>query len=177
MYEEMKNESQLDANDMTEARLGSHDSESFRSASFIGLRNTLPSDVDIVSPFVDQLMLFISRFRPADESNYEIELSLREALVNAIVHGNRNDPRKRVYVNCRCTTDGEVSITVEDEGNGFEHDAVPDPTALDNRLRTNGRGIYLIRTLMDEVDFTQGGSVVHMRKRANGGLDTTRKPQ
>ena len=177
MSEEMKVEFQLDAKDMTRARFGSHDPETFHPASFIGLRNILPSDIEIISPFVDQLMLFISKLRPADAGNYEIELALREALVNAIVHGNQNDPRKRIYVNCRCTSDGDVSITVEDEGNGFEHDAVPDPTALDNRLRTNGRGIYLIRTLMDEVDFKQGGSVLHMRKRANTRSDTRRKAQ
>jgi len=122
-------------------------------------------------------MRFVSRFRVADDNNVEIELALREALVNAIVHGNEQDPRKRVYVNCRCTTDGEVSITVEDEGHGFENDAVPDPTSPENLLRTHGRGIYLIRTLMDEVDFEQGGSVVRMRKRANTGSDTARKPQ
>ena len=176
MLEEMKAESQLDAKDMTQARFGSDDPESFASASFIGLRTTLPSDVAIVSPFVDQLMAFISKFRPADESNYEIELALREALVNAIVHGNQNNASKRIYVSCRCSSDGHVSITIEDEGNGFEHNSVADPTSADNLLRTNGRGIYLIRTLMDEVDFTQGGSVVHMRKRASGS-NTGRKAQ
>src|SRR5262249_44711860 len=107
MSEEMKVESQRDAEDMTQARLGSHDSESFPSASFIGLRNIRPSNVDIISPFVDQLMGFISRFRTAAESNFEIELALREALANAIVHGNGNDPGKRIYVNCRCTPDGD----------------------------------------------------------------------
>jgi len=177
MSEETKAEYQLDATDMTQARFGSRDSESFSCASFIGLRNILPSDVEIISPFVDQLIRFIAKVQPEDESNYEIELALREALVNAIVHGNQNDPRKRVYVNCRCTSDGDVSITVEDEGNGFEHDAIPDPTSPDNRLRTNGRGIYLIRTLMDEVAFRQGGSVVHMRKRASTGSETRRKAQ
>ena len=177
MSEEMTAESQLDATDMTQARSGLHDSESFNSASFIGLRNSLPSNVDVISPFADQLMHFISKFRPADDDNYEIELALREALVNAIVHGNQNDPRKRVYVNCRCTSHGDVSITVEDEGNGFDHGTVPDPTLPENRLRTNGRGIYLIRTLMDEVDFKQDGSVVHMRKRAGTGSDTKRKAQ
>ena len=176
MSEEMKTEPQLEDTDMTQARCGSHNSERFYSASFIGLRNILPTDVAIVSPFVDQLMRFISKFRPVDESNYEIELALREALVNAIVHGNQNDPRKRIYVNCRCASDGNVSITVEDEGNGFEHDAVANPTSADNLLRTNGRGIYLIRTLMDEVDFEQGGSVVRMRKRA-ARSDTRRKAQ
>jgi len=177
MSEEMKAESQLDTKDMTQARFGSHDSESFNSASFIGLRNILPSNVDIISPFVDQLILFISKMRPADDDNYEIELALREALVNAVVHGNQNDSGKRIYVNCRCTSDGGVSITVEDEGNGFDPDLVPDPTSPDNRLRTNGRGIYLMRTLMDEVDFRQGGSVVHMRKRATTGSGARSKAQ
>jgi serine/threonine-protein kinase RsbW len=177
MFEEMKTESQLDAKVMTETRFGSHNLESSNPASFIGLRNILPSDVAIVSPFVDQLMRFISKFQSADESNYEIELALREALVNAIVHGNQNDPRKLVYVNCRCTADGNVSITVKDEGDGFEHDAVADPTSPDNLLRTNGRGIYLIRTLMDEVDFEQGGSLVHMRKKATAAPDARRKAQ
>ena len=150
----------------------SHTSQPSRSASFVELRNTVPSHVDIVSPFVDQLMRFISRFRRSDESNAEIDLTLREALVNAIVHGNQNDPSKRVYVNCRCTTDGEVSIKIEDEGNGFRNDAVSDPTLPENRLRTHGRGIYLIRMLMDEVHFEKGGSVVHMRKRANADSES-----
>ncbi len=177
MSEDMKPECQLGARDMTQPRAASSASQSLHSAAFVGLRNTLPNDVYIISPFIDQLMSFISRFRTVDDNSFEIELTLREALVNAIVHGNQNDPRKRVYVNCRCTTAGEVSITVKDEGNGFEHDAVPDRTSHGNRLRTHGRGIYLIRTLMDEVHFEQGGSVVHMRKRANAGSDTTRRRQ
>jgi serine/threonine-protein kinase RsbW len=176
MFEEIKAECRL-AEDMPQGRVASSDSQSLRPASFVELRNTLPSSVDIVSPFVDQLMRFVSRFRVADGNSFEIELALREALVNAIVHGNQEDLHKRVYVKCRCTADGEVSMTVEDEGHGFQSATVPDPTSPDNRLLTHGRGIYLIRTLMDEVDFEQGGSVVHMRKRANAGSDTARKPQ
>jgi serine/threonine-protein kinase RsbW len=161
--------------DMAHAQHASPASESF--CSFVELRNTLPSYVEIVSPFIYQLMRFISKFRKDDETNFEIELAVREALVNAIVHGNQQDPRKCVYVRSRCTTDGEVSITVDDEGQGFKSDAVPDPTTPKNRLRTHGRGIYLMKTLMDEVDFEQGGSTVHMRKRANGSADPIRKSQ
>src|SRR5215467_12689905 len=150
MLEETKAECQVDTENKTRAQADAPASQSLHSAPFVGLRNILPSDINVISPFIDQLMPFISRFR-GNRNNLEIELALREALVNAIIHGNQNDPRKRVYVNCRCTSDGDVSITVEDEGNGFEHDAIPDPTSPDNRLRTNGRGIYLIRTLMDEV--------------------------
>ena len=147
------------------------------SCKFAELRNTFPSYIVIVSPMVDQLMSFISGFRGASGSNFEIDLALREALVNAIVHGNQEDPNKHVHVHCRCTQEGEVSITVEDEGLGFECDAVADPTSQDNQLLTHGRGIYLMRTLMDEVDFEQGGSVVHMRKGAKAASDVTRKPQ
>src|SRR5215831_394949 len=170
MCEEIKAEVQLGAEDVTPIRVVSPASQSLRSAPFVGLRNILPSDVDIISPFVEQLMRFISRFRMAGGNDIEVEVALREALVNAIVHGNEEDPNKLVYVKCRCTRDGEVSITVQDEGNGFEQGAVPDPTSPDNQLRTNGRGIHLIRTLMDEVDFEEGGSVVHMRKRANAEI-------
>ena len=147
------------------------------SCEFVELRNTFPSYIVIVSPVVDQLMSFISRFRGASGNNFEIDLALREALVNAIIHGNQEDPNKHVHVHCRCTQEGEVSITVEDEGLGFECVAVADPTYQDNRLLTHGRGIYLMRPLMDEVDFGQGGSVVHMRKRANADADTPRKTQ
>jgi serine/threonine-protein kinase RsbW len=73
--------------------------------------------------------------------------------------------------------DGEVLVTVEDEGSGFRSDVVPDPTSPDNLLRTHGRGLYLMRTLMDEVNFEQGGSVVHMRKRANADSDEARNTQ
>ena len=177
MSEEMKAETLLGTENNTRDRVASHMSESCQSVPFVGPRNTLPSDIDIISSFVDQLMNFISKFRVVGQPNFDIELPLREALVNAIVHGNQNDPRKRVHVHCRCTREGEVSITIQDEGRGFEYEAVPDPTSPDNQLRTPGRGIYLMRTLMDEVDFEQGGSVMHMRKKANSGSDTTRKPQ
>ena len=103
-------------------------------------------------------------FRGADDSEVDIEIALREAILNAVIHGNAEAPEKRVYVTCRCTIDGEVSITIRDEGQGFDFDTVPDPTTSDNLLSTQGRGIYLMKALMDEVSFEEGGTVVHMRK-------------
>jgi serine/threonine-protein kinase RsbW len=141
--------------------------QAFRSVPFVELRQILPSQIAIISPFVEQLMGFIARFRNSDGSELDIEMALREALANAIVHGNRQDSRKSVYVSCRCTTDGEVSITVQDEGPGFDADSIADPTTPENRLLTQGRGIYLMRTLMDEVRFEQRGAVVFMRKASN----------
>jgi len=139
----------------------------FRSVPFIELRQSVPSRISIISPFAYQLMRFIARFRNCDGSELDVEMALREALANAIVHGNQQDPRKSVYVACRCTTDGEVSVTVEDERQGFDPGSVVDPTAEENRLLTHGRGIYLMKTLMDEVCFEQGGAVLHMRKASN----------
>jgi serine/threonine-protein kinase RsbW len=139
----------------------------FRSVPFVTIRQSLPSRVYLVSLFIDQLMVFISRYRGTHKDNFALETALREALVNAIVHGNRQNSNKLVRVKCRCSSDGDVSIRVEDEGCGFDSQNVPDPTSANNLLRPHGRGIYLMRALMDEVDFEQGGSVVHMRKRAS----------
>ena len=94
----------------------------------------------------------------------------RNLLVNAVIHGNGENSCKRVYIECRCYMDGEVSITVRDEGNGFDSSAVLDPTFPDNLLFTHGRGIYLMRTLMDEVSFEDGGAVVRMRKKSNSDV-------
>ena len=137
--------------------------------SFVELGQSFPSQIDAISLFVDQLMSFITKSRNKDGSEADIETALIEALENAVVHGNCEDPHKRVYVTCRCTAEGEVSITVQDEGQGFDTGTLPDPTAPENRLRTSGRGIYLMKTLMDEVCFEKGGAVAHMCKKSNAG--------
>ena len=147
----------------------------FRSVPFVEQRQSLPSQVPIISPFVDQLMRFIARFRKSDGSELNIEMALREALANAIVHGNQQDPHKSVYVVCRCTTDGEVSVTVEDEGQGFDADSVVDPTTPENRLLMHGRGIYLMTTLLDEIRFERRGATVYMRKASNATAGEGRK--
>jgi len=130
-------------------------------------RQSLPSQVEAVSPFLDRLMRFVAMSRVADGSELDIEVAVGEALLNAVVHGNAEAAEKRVYVSCRCTMDGEVLITIRDEGHGFEVDAVPDPTTSENLLSTHGRGIHLMKALMDEVSFEEGGRVVHMRKAPN----------
>jgi serine/threonine-protein kinase RsbW len=137
--------------------------------AFVEMRQSLPSRVEAIPPFVDHLMGVIKRFRNADGSELDIEIAVREALTNAVVHGNRENPKTRVYVTYRCSADGEVLITVRDQGLGFNYLMLPDPTAPWNRLSPNGRGVYLMRAFMDEVHFKEGGSVVTMRKLPNGG--------
>jgi serine/threonine-protein kinase RsbW len=147
------------------------------SISFVELRQSLSSKVAAISPFVDQLMRFVLYFRSADGSEIDIEMALREALANAVIHGNGDDSCKNVYVTCRCYVDGEISITVRDQGRGFDSNAVQDPTLLNNLLFTHGRGIYLMKTLMDEVSFEEGGSVVRMRKNSHFGATPQRRSE
>jgi serine/threonine-protein kinase RsbW len=144
---------------------------------FVELRQSLPSRVAAISPFVEQLMRFVLYFRRADGSESDIEMALREALANAVIHGNGNDSGQSVYVACRCYMDGEIAITVQDQGRGFDSSAVLDPTLLENLLFTHGRGIYLMKTLMDEVSFEEGGSVVRMRKNSNVDADASRRSE
>ena len=143
---------------------------------FVELRQSLPSQVAAISPFVDQLMKFVLYFRRADGSEVDIEMAVREALANAVIHGNGDDSCKSVYVTCRCYMDGEISITVRDQGRGFDCNAIPNPTFRENLLLTYGRGIYLMKTLMDEVSFEEGGAVVMMRKKSNPNSAEQRKP-
>jgi len=127
----------------------------------------LPSEVAAISPSVDKLMLLIKKCRCAPGNESDIEIALREALENAVIHGNREDPQKQVHVSCRCETETEVSLVVEDEGQGFDSNAVPDPTAPEAIESSHGRGIYLMKALMDEVHFEDGGAVVRMRKKCD----------
>ena len=119
-------------------------------------------------------MLLLKKCGCVAEGESDVEIALREALANAIIHGNLENPRKHVHVRCRCKRD-EVSIAVKDEGRGFDIYKMPDPTAPPNIGSVHGRGIYLMKTLMDEVRFEEGGVVVHMRKTIQPATRNLRK--
>ena len=131
----------------------------------IELQRSLPSKVAAISPFVDRLMLLFRKCGCVPEGESGVEIALREALANPIIHGNHANPRKHVYVRFRCGPD-EVSFAIKDEGRGFDLNKLADPTAPENIEAVHGRGIYLMKALMDQVRFEEGGVVVHMRKRA-----------
>lgn len=142
-------------------------SQVFDHGAYTELRQVLPSQIPVISPALDQTLDFLAKRRKADGSEIDIEVALGEALANAVIHGNREHSAKHVSVTCRCTRDGEVSIRVQDQGHGFDTDTIPDPTIPANRFSTSGRGIYLIKALMDVVHFGEKGTVVHMLKRSN----------
>jgi serine/threonine-protein kinase RsbW len=139
------------------------------SARFVEVRWSLASKRAEISPFVDQLIAFIRTFIRkhgfTDGTEDDIESAVREALANAIIHGNQEDPQKRVYVAVTCSFHGEISITVRDEGHGFDPGVLVDPTDRNNLLLSHGRGIYLIRTVMDQVSFEEHGRVVCMKRQ------------
>lgn len=102
---------------------------------------------------------------PADTDS--VELALREALANAILHGNQADRSKKVVVACFCDPgpQGGLLIVVSDEGAGFDPQRVPSPTAAETIYSGHGRGIFLMRQLMDDVQFRDNGRTVGLRKR------------
>ena len=125
----------------------------------------MPSEVKAISPVVDRLIHLIEESRCIYGEEHSVELALREALNNAVLHGNRQDPGKQVRVYCRCELGEGVFVVVKDQGTGFDPDAIPDPLAAENVWAEHGRGILLMRSQMDEVLFECQGSEVHMRKR------------
>src|SRR6202046_5329178 len=140
----------------------------------IELEHSLPSTVAAISPFVDRLMLLFRKCGCVSEGESEVEIALGEALANAIIHGNHENSGKHVHVRCRCEPT-EISIAVKDEGRGFDIEKIADPTAPENQGSIHGRGIYLMKALMDEVRFEEAGVVVHMRKGAGQAAGNDRQ--
>lgn len=91
-----------------------------------------------------------------------ILIAVTEAVNNAIQHGNKMDDAKKVSV-CFFTAAKDISFTIEDQGDGFDFDDLPDPTNPDNIEKPNGRGIFLMKNLADEVNFYQEGRQVELK--------------
>lgn len=94
--------------------------------------------------------------------NYgKILVSVMEAVNNAIIHGNKSDQTKFVEIELKMTN-GSLKVVVQDEGAGFKHIDVPDPTQPENILKTSGRGVFLMKKLADEIEFNKKGNCVIM---------------
>jgi serine/threonine-protein kinase RsbW len=89
-----------------------------------------------------------------EDQTFHVTMAVREASVNAVMHGNEYDPSKHIHVSFE-NTGKSLVVTVADEGRGLDPETLPDPRAPENLLRSTGRGIFLIRSLMDEVHFRQ----------------------
>lgn len=108
-----------------------------------------------------------------DDARHYVVVAIRESVINAIKHGNRNNPGKHVFVEFSTGSsagDEALTIRVRDQGEGFDPSAVADPLAPENLLKSSGRGIFLIRSLMDDVQLQsalEGGMEIRMVKRVS----------
>ncbi|MBB3700663.1 MULTISPECIES: ATP-binding protein [Flammeovirga] len=117
---------------------------------------SLIENVRIAESFIDQAR---DEFNFNDDIYGNIMIAVTESVNNAIIHGNRNDKEKNVHLELD-VTEKEISFTIEDEGKGFDFDALPDPTAPENIDKPGGRGIFLMKHLADEVEFSKEGRAI-----------------
>ncbi|MDT7605087.1 MAG: serine/threonine-protein kinase RsbW [Acidobacteriota bacterium] len=128
---------------------------------------SLPSRIDSIAEAAAAAAEVAQRVGLGEEGAFGLDMAVREAVTNAVLHGNRQDESKRVEL-VFTEVGGELVVTVRDEGDGFDLDGVADPTAAENLLKTSGRGILFMRTFMDTVEWQrhpEGGTVVRMTKK------------
>jgi anti-sigma regulatory factor (Ser/Thr protein kinase) len=127
---------------------------------------TIPADVNAISPVVDGVLQIAKEMKCAEGHEGEVEIALREALANAILHGCNGDASKKIECCVACEGSSEIVIIVRDPGEGFKPESIPSPLSGDNLYSKHGRGIYLINQLMDEVRFKARGTEIQMKKKS-----------
>lgn len=128
------------------------------------LELALTGDLTAVPAVRDRIMDFLEQQGVADEEAIDILVALQEALVNAVLHGCSNDPCQ--IIRCSVEVDAEeISIVIRDPGEGFNSAAVTDVSDDGVNLTNHGRGIFLMRGLMDEISYSHGGSELRLKKR------------
>jgi serine/threonine-protein kinase RsbW len=124
---------------------------------------TVPSETRHIRKVSEKILASLSDFALDEGRSFDIRLCIEEAVRNAIVHGNHSDKRFSVRVTYQAVDD-KLVIEVEDEGAGFNHQSVADPTASAHIMKNSGRGVYLIRKLMNSVAYNDIGNKVTMIK-------------
>ena len=124
---------------------------------------SFPAEIGAIAPVVEAISE-LARQELGTEKELELALALQEALANAVVHGSGNDPNKKV--DCWAARgESGILIVVRDSGPGFDPDSIPDPLSQQHLGSDHGRGIHMIRRLMDDVHFLRNGAEIHMRKK------------
>jgi serine/threonine-protein kinase RsbW len=130
-------------------------------------RLVLPSHIEAVADAAAAAADFVKRCGAGDDTAFGVDIAIREAVTNAVVHANKRDETKNVAVTFTCSTE-ELEIEVTDQGYGFDPASVPDPTDPANIMKSSGRGIFLIRNFMDDVEWfmrPEGGTTLRMTKK------------
>jgi len=130
----------------------------------LSITEHLSTDLNLISPLINMVHQKVIDVTGSSRDAFDVKLCLEEALTNAMRHGNKLDASKRVSVSILLSPEA-IALEVHDEGAGFDAGAIPDPTVEPGRALPSGRGIYLMRSLMDEVVFYDKGSGVRIRKQ------------
>jgi serine/threonine-protein kinase RsbW len=113
-----------------------------------------------------------------DDAVMQISMAVREAAINAVLHGNAYDPGKKVALDFE-STGKDLVIVIRDQGHGLDVSKIPDPLAPENLMKTSGRGIFLIRSFMDEVEIhpsntgTEVKLIKHVQGTSEGGKEAS----
>lgn len=126
----------------------------------------IPNNTTAGKQVVEELLAQLTQNSWGEHDTFGVHLAIEEAMVNAIKHGNQDDPEKTVHVSCQVSPD-EVRIEIQDEGEGFDPADVPDPTEEENLEVPSGRGLMLMRTFMTSVEYNDAGNQVIMYKDRN----------
>lgn len=119
---------------------------------------SLSENIRIVESFIDNAK---DKYQLNDDIYGNIMISVTEAVNNAIIHGNKNDAKKNIFLKLELE-DNQVKFSVQDEGNGFDYNQLPDPTLPENIDKVGGRGVFLMKNLCDEVAFIDEGKAVEL---------------
>ncbi len=117
------------------------------------------AEISIVEKLIDEIS---AKFKLHDDVYGKVLLAVVEAVNNSIVHGNKLDSSKTVSISYNIT-DQYLQFIVKDQGQGFDYEAIPDPTKPENIEKTHGRGIFLMKHLADEIEFQESGSTIDMK--------------
>lgn len=121
--------------------------------------NSQLSSLNLLETFIDQIR---ERYQLNDEVYANVMACLNEVCVNAIVHGNKLSETLKVYINLEVFSGKKLVFTVSDEGEGFDYESLPDPTAEENLEKETGRGVFIIRRLADQCIFNNKGNQVEL---------------
>ena len=128
---------------------------------------TLPSSIEAVNEAAAAAARILDQLGASEPVAFGVDMAVREAVTNAVFHGNKQDDAKQIRVAIKSSAQG-IEISVHDEGAGFNPAAVPDPTATENIMKTSGRGIFFMRNFVDEIEWLnlpEGGTTVRMTKK------------
>ena len=131
----------------------------------------LPSDLALMNGVLQYLLERVAKLGLIAPERSNLFIALDEAFVNAVKHGNKNDPTKLVRVGAELSPK-EACFTIEDEGEGFDVQTIPDPRDPANLFKSSGRGVLLIYNIMDEVEYNAQGNRVKMVKRPEPAVET-----